>query len=282
VPRFKDENIYEFTPMKSLHRLFAGCVVAGFLGVAFAADPVVLMSASDLASRLSAQRENGSTDVRLRMEVQQPRGTKKETFQIQIKERRAPAEADVAYVVLWPKERKGEAFLVRQKAEAAPEAWHLPVGGKSPEEIAMSDAVFGSDLAVADMIENFFAWKDQKFVGKEVVDRVDCQILESKPGSGDVSIYGRVRSWVDTRRMVPLRIEKYLPSGKLARRIETTRVVAQGSHGNLPANMTVSVPGKNSLTGLDGSRIRYDVTFSDREFTPEGLRESLPSQPAAK
>ncbi len=60
----------------------------------------------------------------------------------------------------------------------------------------MSESVFGSDLAVADTIENFFSWKDQALVGTEVVDRAACQILESKPGSGDFSIYGRVRSWV--------------------------------------------------------------------------------------
>ncbi|MGH8046496.1 MAG: outer membrane lipoprotein-sorting protein [Chthoniobacterales bacterium] len=268
--------------MKSLRQLSAGFAVAGFIGVAFAADPAAPMSAADLASRLSAQRENGSTDVRLRMEIQQPVGTKKATFQIQIKERRTPAEADVAYVVLWPRERKAESLLVRQKAGAAPEAWHFPAGGKSPEETAMSESVFGSDLAVADVIENFFSWKDQALVGTEVVDRVACQILESKPGSGDFSIYGHVLSWVDPRRMVPLRIEKYLPSGKLARRIETTRVVPQGSHGNLPANLTVRASGKDSLTELDGSRIRYDVTFTDREFTPAGLRELAAPKPEAK
>jgi outer membrane lipoprotein-sorting protein len=268
--------------MNSLPKIFFGFAFAGFFHAALAADPAAPATASDIASQLSAQRENGSSDVRLRMEVQQPAGTKKATFQIQIKERRTPAEADVAYVVLWPKERKGEALLVRQKAGAAPEAWHLPAGGKPPEEIAMSETVFGSDLAVADTIENFFSWKDQTLVGTEVVDRVNCQILESKPGSGDSSIYGRVRSWVDTRRMVPLRVEKYLPSGKLARRVETTRVVPQGSHGNLPANLTVKASGKDSLTELDGSRIRRDVTFSDREFTTEGLREAASPQAEAK
>jgi len=106
-----------------------------------------------------------------------------------------------------------------------------------------------------------------------VVDRANCQILESKPGTGDFSIYGRVRSWVDRRRLVPLRVEKYLPSGQLARRIETTRVVTEGNHHNIPANLTVRGSGRNSLTDLDGSRIRRDVTFTDREFTREGLGE---------
>jgi hypothetical protein len=56
--------------------------------------------------------------------------------------------------------------------------------------------------------------------------------------------------------------------------IETTRVVPQGSHGNLPAGLSIRCAGKNSLTELDGSRIRWDVKYSDRDFSPEGLAAS--------
>jgi len=35
-----------------------------------------------------------------------------------------------------------------------------------------------------------------------------------------------VRSWIDVRRLLPLRVEKYASSGQLLRRIDTTRVVA--------------------------------------------------------
>jgi len=248
--------------MKILHQLVTGFAWAGFLNAAIAAD-----SAADLASRLSAQRD-GSSDVRLRMEVEQPSGTKKATFQIQIKERRTPTAADVAYVILWPKERKGEALFVHQKAGGEPTASHFVAGKNSPESLSPGQAVFGSDLAIADTIENFFAWKNQAIVGSETVNRVNCQILESKPGAGDFSIYGRVRSWVDPRRLVPLRIEKYLPSGALARRIETTRVVPESGRGNLPADLVVRAAGKNSLTRLDGSRLRRDVKFSDGDFSP--------------
>jgi len=88
--------------MKIIHHLTAALALAGIPDAAVAAD-----SAADLASRLSAQRD-GASDVRLRMEVEQPSGTKKAIFQIQIKERRTRTSADVAYVILWPKERKGE------------------------------------------------------------------------------------------------------------------------------------------------------------------------------
>jgi hypothetical protein len=41
------------------------------------------------------------------------------------------------------------------------------------------------------------------------------------------------------------------------------------------AVLTVRGPRPDSVTDLDGSRIRHDVTFADREFTPEGLKEAF-------
>jgi outer membrane lipoprotein-sorting protein len=115
--------------------------------------------------------------------------------------------------------------------------------------------------------------KPGPLVGTEVLKGASCVILESKTGKAESSNYGRVRSWIDPNRLVPLRIEKYLPSGKLSRRIETTRVATDDKGRPIPANLTVQGPRENSVTDLDGSRIKHDVTFSDREFTPEGLKE---------
>jgi hypothetical protein len=59
----------------------------------------------------------------------------------------------------------------------------------------------------------------------------------------------------------------------LARRIETTRVSTDDKGHAIPAGLTVRGPREGSLTELDGSRIRHDVSFTDREFTPGGLGE---------
>jgi hypothetical protein len=104
------------------------------------------------------------------------------------------------------------------------------------------------------------------------VTGVKCQILESKPGKDQRSIYGNVRSWIDARRLVPLRVEKYASSGGLLRRIDTTRVVADAGH-QIPANLTVVGARPDSSTLLDGSRIWHNVTYTDHDFTIEGLKE---------
>jgi hypothetical protein len=48
-------------------------------------------------------------------------------------------------------------------------------------------------------------------------------------------------------------------------------VADAGQH--IPADLTVSGARPDSSTLLDGSRIRHNVTYTDRDFTIEGLKE---------
>ncbi|MDP1588212.1 MAG: outer membrane lipoprotein-sorting protein [Prosthecobacter sp.] len=255
--------------MKTLHRMLLHAITASFVSAAEPATPA--MSASELAAKLNTFQQDGSSHVRLKMEIQ---GATKTVLQLQIKQRRTSASTEIVYQVLWPKERMGESVLLRKFGnQAATGSVFVPPGTvRTLDATQMKEPLFGSDLSYADVIENFFAWERQTIVGTEIVDRVSFQVLESKPGGGERSPYAAVRSWIDVRRLVPLRVEKYLASGQLVRRIDTTRVVtSDGRH--LPANLTVSSPQKGSSTELDGSRLKRGVTYADREFTPEGLKE---------
>jgi hypothetical protein len=225
--------------------------------------------ANDLASRLSALSQDGASYVRLRMEI---KGATKETLQLQIKERRTKSSSEVVYQVLYPKERKGESVLLRKIGNRpASGSVFVPPNTLRPID-DLKEPLLGSDLSYEDVVDNFFAWDHQAIVGTEEVDGVKCTILESKPGKDEHSIYGRVRSWIDVRRLVPLSVEKYASSGQLLRRIDTTRVVADAGH-EIPANLTVRGARPDSSTELDGSRIRHNVTYTDRDFTIEGLKE---------
>ena len=227
------------------------------------------MTANELSSRLSALRQNGISYVRLRMEI---KGAATETLQIQIKERRTKTSSEVVYQVLFPKERKGESVLLR-KTGNQPATGSVFVPPDTLRPITdLKEPLLGSDLAYEDVIEDFFAWDQQAILGTEEVDGVQCSILESKPGKDERSAYGSVRSWIDLRRLVPLRVEKFDGSGKLLRRIDTTRVAADAGR-HIPANLEVVGARPDSSTLLDGSRIRHDVTYTDRDFTNEGLKE---------
>ena len=256
-----------------------GCALAVFS--ATAADTPPAISATDLAAKLSTLQQDGASYVRLRLEVKQPPGTTKTALQIQIKQRRTRNATEVVYQVLWPKERKGEGILLRKIGDRpATGSYFLPPD--TVRTIEMKEPLFGSDLTCEDVIENFFAWEHQAIVGTEVVDRVNCHILESKPGKGQRFSSASVRTWVDTRRIVPLRVENYSASGEVLRRIDSTKVATDDEHRHIPANLSVRGRRQDSVTELDGSRIVHGVAYTDRDFTPEALKELTTPKAASK
>ena len=228
------------------------------------------VSGSELSAKLRA-KENGSTFVRIRMQLGG------ETVQIQIKSRVSGAAADIVYQILFPKERKGESVLLHRSGHKSTGTLFRPpdslkqIGGGE-----MSQSLFGSELSYEDIIDSPFAWSQQAIVGTENVGRFACQILESKPGK-DQSSYASVKSWIDSSRMVPLRIEKYDSAGKVIRRINITRMLLDGGD-SLPADLEVSGP-RGSVTHITGSSIKRGVNYADTEFTPEGLKHLAPDSP---
>ncbi len=258
--------------MKPTLRLIYFALVAFSASAADTAPPVI--SATELAAKLSASQQDGSSFVRLKMDVT---GATKIALQLQIKQRRTKGVTEVVYQILWPKERLGESVLLRKNGNQSSTGsiFVPPNTVRTLDSSQMKDALFGSDLSYADILENFFAWENQAIIGTEVVDRVSCQILESKPGKGQRSNYASVRTWVDPRRVVPLRLEKYLASGQLTRRIDSGRVVTDDIQRHVPAGLTITDPRTNSTTELDGSKLKHGVVYTDAEFTPEGLKQVI-------
>lgn len=226
------------------------------------------LSAPALATSLSEGIEDGSSSARLRMVVGDT------TFQIRLKARRTAAKSDIVYQVLFPKERKGECILLSRVRGKSPSG-HVfvpPSALKSLGSGDMKSPVLGGALAYQDIIENFFRWEKQALVGKEKIGRTDCVILESKPGSGDASPYGSVKSWIDPGKLVPMRVEKYDASGKLAVRIDTEDVAKNDVGRNTPSKLVIRRTG-GGVTQIDGSNISHDVTFTDRDFTVPGFTD---------
>ena len=222
------------------------------------------ISAKQLAARMH-ETMLGSAKIRVRLETT-ARGAQTPVLQLMIKERRAGRTTDVAYEVLWPPARKGETIVLHQKGLSAPSgsAFIPPNTVQQLRASDMDERMFGSDLAYQDAIEDFFAWPVHSFLGSESIGGVGCVILESKPG-GSGTIYGKVRSWIDPHRLVPMRIEKFSRTGHLMRIIETTRVVSDQGHP-VPGSLTVSSR-SGTVTKLSGSRIDRDVHFSRSDFS---------------
>ena len=245
---------------------FVGICLGLALPVASGAD-----SASELATQLRT-KQSGSMFVRIRMEIGSGQN---QTLQIQIKSRVSDAAGDIVYQILFPKERKGESVLLHRSGQKFSGTVFTPPNNlKSIASAEMKQSLFGSALSYEDIIDSPFAWTQQTIVGTEDMDGTPCQILESKPGKGHTSSYSSVKSWIDSRRLVPLRIEKYDSSGKVVRRINTTRVLLEGGD-SLPVDLKIYGPG-GSVTHITGSRLKRGVSYADTEFTPEGLKQLNP------
>jgi hypothetical protein len=252
-----------------------GTIWVGLL--TFPASAFSETSAADLAAGLRA-KEQGSTYVRVRMQLG---SGDKQILQVQIKSRAAGANSDIVYQILFPKERKSESVLLRRFGEKFSGTLLTPPDNIKPIASGqMKESLLGSDLSYEDIIDSPYMWSQQAIVGSEAVDNNPCQILESKPGKGHSSSYASVKTWVDPRRMVPLRIEKYDASGKLVRRINTTRVLLDGGD-SLPADLRVYGP-KGTMTEINGSRIKRGLTYADSDFTPDGLKQLTPPPGSAQ
>ncbi|GAA5115482.1 outer membrane lipoprotein-sorting protein [Luteolibacter yonseiensis] len=226
--------------------------------------------AKSLATQLAGLQQDGSSFAKVKMDVTSADGAK-QSLQFQIKQRRSANTTEVVYQILWPKERMGEAVLLKRSGvEMSGTLLTLPDKVRNLSAAELKGPLLGTSLSCSDVLEDFFSWENQKIVGEETVNRVKCQILESKSGSATV------RSWIDTKRVVPLRIEKYLSSGNAFRRIEAVAVNKDDNNRNIPSSMTVQDLQKGTTTSIDGSKLKHGVTYDNSDFTAEGLKNLTP------
>lgn len=260
--------------MQTLFRKFTHVALFCFLSIGVAVEGQE-SSATELAGQLGTAVVDGDSVTRLRISIEPTGGGEKTVMQVQVKARRAAGKTEVVYQLLWPKDRMGESFLITKNKGSAAEgtSFQLPQTVTPLNAAQMKGAVFGSDLAYQDVVENFFEWEHQALVGKETIDRVDCLILESKPGENDSTPYRLVRSWIDPKKRIAMRVEKYDSTDKLVCRIDTARVAKTDQGKDIPASLIVRRSGSGTVTELEGSNIRHDVKFADRDFTVPAMAD---------
>jgi hypothetical protein len=234
-------------------------------------------NARELAAKLAEAVNDGASTARLKMDIM-PEPGKKTVLQIKANALRTAENSAVHYQVLWPKDRVTGSFVLRKPAGGPLTGSVLQADGSVKPLTQPLDGIFDSDLAYEDLAGNYFAWEKQTVTGEETVKGIPCVILESKPGSGDRSAYGAVRSWIDAKRLVPLRVEKYSPGGNLVRRITITLVSKDDKGRPIPANFSIERPGKSSRTVIEGSNIKHDVKLTEANFSPDVLKSKAAAQ----
>lgn len=137
----------------------------------------------------------------------------------------------------------------------------------------LRQSVMGSDLSYEDMMDDSKLRDkyDAVVVGEEMINDVDCWIMELKASTEDVA-YQSMKTWVDKRRYIPLKEERYAKSGKLLKKTELFDV-KQIDGRWFPTRIVF----KDMLKSGEGTEfviddIEFDTEIPEHLFTKASLR----------
>ena len=115
-----------------------------------------------LAAQLAGLQQDGSSYARVKMDVKAADGAKS-TLQLQVKQRRSANSTELVYQVLWPKERAGEAVLLKQSGgEMSGAVFTPPDKFRTLTAGQMKESLLGTSLSYADVLENFFTGNNRR------------------------------------------------------------------------------------------------------------------------
>ena len=229
--------------------------------------------AAGLIAALVRQQRTPGYRTRARVEIDPAQGDERH-FQVLIKGRLDGSTNETLVVVMWPRDQKGRAWMIRRTEAGVVGGFRLEPGGEATPIQAgeFDEPLLGSDLGLDDFAETFWEWPEVRVVGEEKVGSAECWIVESK-SAGSAVRHPRVRSWLAKEKPIAMRIEKFDASGTLRKRLTAGRVVRRDDGGWAVAEWTVESVGAGSHTRVTGSRSDRDLTLPAAEFTPEGVRK---------
>lgn len=232
-------------------------------------------TAKELLEKVVAARRTAGLTARGRMVITRP-GVADRTVQFLVKGRQAGNTKDFLYLALYPAADKGRAVVVHKNAAGTLTGFtREPDSRTSPLTPArLKQPLFGSDLTIDEMTEDFWNWPAPKITGQATVCRRECQIIETRPAKGTDAAAALVRLWVSPETSLPLRIEMYGADNKLIKRTECRNVVKSGGHFSME-KLTIESPVAGQQTLLDFSKGARDVEVPAADFTAEGISKLL-------
>lgn len=138
----------------------------------------------------------------------------------------------------------------------------------------LRQSVNGSDLSYEDITESksLVDAYDAVVTGQDTIDGSVCWVVELTARQEDVTYYSR-KLWVDIRRWLPLKEERYARSGKLLKRTGILDLFQQDGRW-IPRKMLF----KDMLSSGQGTEyiiesIDFNVTIPAQMFTKAALRQ---------
>jgi hypothetical protein len=244
----------------------AACVLSAVPGAA-------QQDAAELVARVMAGQQTDGYSLRARL-VTTVRGEQGESIvQVRALGRRDGSTTRTMYQALYPAGMKGQAVSFETEAGRVVSGFLF----QPPEATTQLSpgnartALFGSELTVEDLVEDFWNWPDPSGAGPAVVNGQRCQVVELHPPPGTRTDYALVRSCISAERALPLLIEKLDAGGKTLRRFRIEKSVKRDGRW-APSRLAIENPVTGRTTVVEVSRANGDIAVPLADFSVENIK----------
>lgn len=175
-----------------------------------------------------------------------------------------------------PADIEGTGLLTLDAADGASNQWiYLPAlqRVRRVDSSRKGGRFVNSDYYYEDLRDRKPSMDAHRVLGRERIDGVDCEVLESVPVDAGNSVYRRRVSWIDPASLLPLRVDFFekdadTPSKRL---LVLKRERLQGYWTVLESTLTDL--GSGHQTRLTANRVLYDRGLPARLFSSQALEE---------
>lgn len=136
----------------------------------------------------------------------------------------------------------------------------------------LKQGMMGSDVSYEDALEADEVYEKYsiQLLGEEKYQGYECYVVELTAKVKEVTYYRR-KMWVDKATFVPLREERYAPSGKLLKVQEASEIRQIGGRWFATVTTVSDQLKKNTKTVVVVEEASFDVPVSDTYFTRRHL-----------
>ena len=225
------------------------------------------LSAEEIIQKSEENLRGGSSTGEMKMTIVRPTWTRETTMKTWSKGQ------DLTLIVITsPARDKGIAYLKRDN-----EIWNwqprIERTIKLPPSM-MSQSWMGSDFTNDDLVRESSLTDDynQKLLGTESINGLDCYKLELIPLEEAAVVWGRLLMWISKEHFMQVKTEFYDEDGFLINTMTASQFKTfDGRH--LPARMKI-VPEDNPghETIVEYINLEFDQNLDDRLFTIQNMK----------
>lgn len=143
----------------------------------------------------------------------------------------------------------------------------LPIAGSRKQ-----DPFMGSDFTYEDVSGRHFTKDNHKLIGEEKALGHDCYVVESVPKVKESKI-SKMKSWIDKKTYIPIRVEYTNHDNKIYRRYESIKIKKiDGFHTIIERVMTSLLDETKTVMLVNSKKVEYDIGLDDSVFTDRSLK----------